>query len=113
MGHTPVVYATRGDYIDAANCGSLIAYRIYKASYEGFCAHIELTDCNRKIEWDFSGGTPKSFQRNIWKIEAAIAILKEFQVEMTEAYQLYKKAKKKKGGTSDGQVGSGEEEQTE
>lgn len=101
-----ITYAQRGYYIDPINCGSLVAYRIYKASYGSLCAHVELTDCNRKIEWDFSGGTAINRKASLDKVDKLLSILVEFRTQLVSAQQYFLEQKRKgKGDASDGSVG--------
>ena len=72
--HTPKSIAVGATYIDPADCGSTIMWKVVDNGYEGAsydCA-INLTDCSRLITWhcecDDSG---------IKKIENAIKTLQE------------------------------------
>ena len=50
--HIPQVYDTGLAYLDPMSCGSMIAYHINgRKTY--FDATITLTDCSRKIDWEF------------------------------------------------------------
>lgn len=63
-------------YLDPLDCGSTIGYTINRRRTGSISAQVDLTDCNRKIEWYFSDSTP------IQKIDTAIAILTEFRTKL-------------------------------
>jgi hypothetical protein len=74
-------------YIDAGGCGSTIGYTIntYIETYgedKGkpcTTGSIDLTDCNRKISWEFEEN------RAIEKIDKAIYMLQQFKKDFIKA----------------------------
>lgn len=85
-------------YIDPTSCGSVVGYRVsideYKPKTEdpqySLDAHVELSDCNRKIEWSFS-----SDEDSLEKIDKAINVLRNFRKELIAATKLLKKLENK------------------
>lgn len=63
--------------IDPLNCGSTIGYTIITGR-RGVYADIDMTDCNRKINWSFA---QRDGDGVLAKIDAAIEMFKEFRVE--------------------------------
>jgi hypothetical protein len=61
------------------DCGSIVGYTI-RRDRQGVLGEIMLTDCNRKIEWYFSGRTD-----SLAKIDAAIGILARFRAQFEKA----------------------------
>ena len=61
------------------DCGSTVGYTIRRGRY-GVYGDITLTDCNRKIKWDFIGRTD-----SLAKIDAAIGILARFRRKFEKA----------------------------
>jgi hypothetical protein len=66
------VLATQIEYIAPGFCDSTIGYTITKRRY--LWGNVQLSDCNRKIEWGFSD-SPDS----LVKIDKAIEILQNFR----------------------------------
>ena len=64
-------------YIDPLNCGSTIGYNII-AGRRGVYADVDMTDCNRKITWNFA---QRDGDAVLAKIDQAITMLQEFRVE--------------------------------
>lgn len=72
------VVASRAEFIDPADCDSIVGYKIINSSQPW--GQLTLTDCSRKIDWQFyEGETPDS------KIEKAIAMLVEFRDQLKKA----------------------------
>ena len=77
-------------FIDPENCGSSVGYRTCITDYENskkeiiysLSATVSLTDCNHKIDWEFSTD-------DLDKIDTAIAILKEFRTKYVIAQRTY------------------------
>ena len=65
--------------LNPLDCGSTVGYTIRRGRY-GVYGDITLTDCNRKIKWDFSGRTD-----SLDKINAAIGILARFRAQFEKA----------------------------
>jgi hypothetical protein len=80
--------ASRIEFIDPSDCGSTVGYSITRKDLVRVSAEIYLSDCNRKIEWYFSGERPESIQ----KIDSAIEILQEFRQKYVDAVK--KKSRK-------------------
>lgn len=73
------VYDNSIEYIDPASCGSSIGCRIRRSRSGYFDATVQLSDCDRKITWDFSGNDQRSIKSNVEKIDAAIEQLRVFR----------------------------------
>ena len=80
--HPQIVHATGAQYIDPMDAGSLISYKIVSQNY--FDACITLTDCNRKIYWQFQ-------PEDIEKIDLAISMFTEFRKELLKAGKTWAK----------------------
>lgn len=65
--------------IDPADCGSTVGYAITRTRH-GLSAEVELSDCNRKINWYFADSADA-----VIKIVRAIILLKEFHAEFVKA----------------------------
>lgn len=74
---TRKLYKANIRYIDPLNCGSTIGYNIIEGQ-RGVYADVDMTDCNRKITWNFA---QRDGNGVLAKIDAAIAMLQEFRVE--------------------------------
>ena len=79
------LYASETAYIDPLDCGSTVGYRLRKGR-RGVTATVDISDCNRKIEWYFSND-PDS----VAKISKAIEILQNFQKQFLKACRRKKK----------------------
>lgn len=84
------VVASRAEFIDPSDCDSIVAYKIINS--ENPWGEVTITDCSRKIDWQFYEGTADS------KIEKAIAMLVEFRDKMKKAQntKVAKEAKAKR-----------------
>lgn len=72
------VVASRAEFIDPSDCDSIVGYKIINS--EKPWGQVTLTDCGRKIDWQFyEGETPDS------KIDKAIAMLVEFRDKLKKA----------------------------
>lgn len=81
-----VVHATGSAYLDPGNCTSMISYEIN--SRKRLTAHIDLTDCNRKITWDFEDGA--DYCNPLPKIDRAIFLLNSFRTDYIRAREEFK-----------------------
>jgi hypothetical protein len=82
-------------YIAPTNCGSTVGYTIKsqknydsdtKGYYPSFYASIDLTDCSRKISWQF-----ENTEESLAKINRTIEILTSFKKEFVNAQKKYPK----------------------
>jgi len=78
-------------YIDPVDCGSTVGYRIKISGTEQMVAgaDVELSDCNRTINWSFYGKTP------LKKIDAAIEALTKFRNSYAVVLKKYAKKETK------------------
>lgn len=76
------VYASRVEYVDPADCGSTIGYRIHGRRY--LSADVELSDCNRMINWYFNNE-----DGGLAKIDRAIEILIAFRNDFVKARKTF------------------------
>lgn len=74
-------------YIDPVSCGSTIGYKIVDGS-RSIWAELDLTDCNRKINWSFYS------KDGLGKIDKALAMLTEFRTAWAETKKLKPRAKR-------------------
>lgn len=65
-------------YIDVTECGSIIGMDIHTRGTR-LMGNIDLSDCNRKIQWYFSHETGTE------KIDTAIALMKKFRAVWVKA----------------------------
>lgn len=66
-------------FIDPVSAGSTVGYKIVEGSRATW-AEVDLTDCNRKINWSFYA----SNSDDVAKIDRAIAMLTEFRDKWAE-----------------------------
>lgn len=71
--------ASNVGFIAPLTCGSTVGYKIVEGSRQTW-AEVDLTDCNRKIQWSFSTSI-----EGVEKIDKAIALLTEFRAAWVEA----------------------------
>jgi len=74
-----MLYASEISYLDPLDCGSTVGYTVRRGR-RGVTGEVDLSDCNRKIEWYFS-----SAPDSIKKIDKAIEILQRFREEFSKA----------------------------
>jgi len=79
MKRTRELLASDIALIDPLDCGSSVGYVITKSRH-GLSAEIELTDCNRKIQWYFSSDVGA-----VAKIDKAINLLENFRAAFIKA----------------------------
>jgi hypothetical protein len=79
------------DYIDPADCGSTVGYKLLTSttyssgkSLPSFYGEIDLTDCSRKICWQFNNN-----EHALEKINHAITMLTNFKKEFVKAQKKY------------------------
>ena len=72
--------------LDPVDCGSIISYSVRRGKY-GITAEISLSDCSRMISWYFDRRSGPH------KIEAALAVLTEFQEKYNAALKLRRRKK--------------------
>lgn len=77
--HTRKLLASDIVMLDPLDCGSSIGYSV-STSRHGLNGEIELTDCNRKIQWYF--GDEAS---SIAKIDRAIRLMTDFRAAFVKA----------------------------
>jgi hypothetical protein len=77
---TTVVLASRIEYLDCGNCNSAVGYYIVRGRRRQLRGHVDLSDCNRKIEWYFDDDP-----EGIAKIDKAISMLTEFREKFIAA----------------------------
>jgi hypothetical protein len=85
----PKVHAQQAAYIDPLDCGSLIAYCI--TSRRRLSASIDLSDCNRRINWYFDNDGS-----GLRKIDKVIALLSDFRRDFVAAQKAFNKRPKKR-----------------
>lgn len=83
------LHASEIMFIDPLDCGSTVGYHItttgaYTRYFEGT---VDLTDCNRKVTWEFNEKTSPE------KIDNAIKILTNFKKEFAKARKVFLKEK--------------------
>lgn len=84
-------------YIDPLDCHSAIGYTISTTDYGGFRAQVELTDCNRKINWEFDNCNKLDHASGIAKIDRVVDILLAFRNSYgSHGTAFLEKAKKRK-----------------
>lgn len=86
------LFACNMIWLDPQDCDSTIGYKITQSG-DYLYGTINLTDCNRKISWEFS----KHNENAVDKLDKAIAILEEFKAEFVKAkLEVRKKPRAKK-----------------
>jgi hypothetical protein len=80
----PKVYAARGEYLDPADCDSMISYSI--TSRRRLAASIHLTDCHRSIIWYFDNFPGN---RSLAKIDKAIEMFTGFRQSLVDARKAF------------------------
>jgi len=97
---------SRVTYIDPEGCGSTIGYRIWTEKWTPskgdptytIAATVELSDCNRKIEWDFGIDSTKiDGTETLCKLDTAIGMLEEFRKELVATQKQCKKLREQQG----------------
>jgi hypothetical protein len=81
-------------YLDPAKCGSTVGYYITINEDEDYLSVngvVDLTDCSRKITWNFG----KYDSTGPEKIDKAIQLLMDFRKEYTKALETVEKTKAK------------------
>lgn len=81
------VYGTKSDYLDPLECDSTICYKVVSSTY--FEASVNLTDCNRKITWNFDTDS-------VEKVDRAIEILVQFRRDLVKGSKEWNKIMEKK-----------------
>lgn len=66
---TPKIHAAEAVWLDPLECDSTIAYKVITRR-RGPWATVQLADCQRKIEWYFTGD-----KKGLAKLDKAIAAL--------------------------------------
>ena len=82
------LYAQDSAMLDPLHCGSNISYVI--AAKRRFWAELYLTDCNRKIQWDFNDE-----KESITKIDKAIEMLQNFRRQLIATVNSRKRVTRK------------------
>lgn len=78
--------------LDPVDCGSTVGYKIVKG--RDLWAEVDLSDCNRKIQWSFYS---KNSKHGLAKIDRAIEILTKFRAEwQTAVRRRARRARKQK-----------------
>lgn len=75
----PKVYAAASLYLNPTDCDSTISYKVIRTPRRLYC-NMQLTDCNRKIEWYFPNEVG-----SVKKIDTVIAALQDFRKAFTDA----------------------------
>lgn len=89
MRYSRTLHIAKAAYIDPGDCGSIIAFEIHTGR-RGLMGNIDLSDCNRKIQWYFSKETGSK------KITEAISLLEEFRIAWLKALK-HRKRRKRNG----------------
>lgn len=79
MKSTYHLYIAKAAFIDPTDCGSVVAFEVHKRSNSRLTGTIDLSDCNRKIQWYFNPETGTT------KIDEVIALLQEFRAVWVRA----------------------------
>lgn len=88
------VHAAESVYIDPADCDSKVSYKITGDSEdegERVSATVQLSDCNRTIDWYFNARNENS----ISKIDNAIKALTQFRKAYSVALTAHNREQKK------------------
>lgn len=75
--------------IDPLDCGSTVGYAITRSRH-GMSAEVELSDCNRKINWYFADDASA-----VIKIDRALALLTDFRAAFVKARALTRGKKRR------------------
>ena len=65
------------EYLDPLNCGSTLGYNIIDGR-RGVFGTVDITDCNRKVTWDFSARDSNPLA----KVDVAIGLLIRFRSKL-------------------------------
>lgn len=76
-------------YLDPLNCGSTLGYNIILGR-RGLYGDVDITDCNRKVTWNFSARDVNP----LGKIDAAIGLLVRFRSKLDLELSKAKRAKR-------------------
>lgn len=86
------LYANNIVQLDPKDCGSTVGYSIQQTDWGGFSATVDLSDCSRKISWEFDANDQEKVA-NVVSIFSAFA----YEYENSRAdFQRNKRRKKKK-----------------
>lgn len=80
----------RSAYLDPLHCDSQIAYKVIEGA-RGIWGSVQLSDCQRKLEWYFNTTTTSDKA----KIDKAIDMLTEFRSTLEAARVMQKTTKRK------------------
>ena len=78
------LYAEGIVQLDPMDCGSSISYAVVRGRHGYLTGDVDLSDCNRKIQWYFG-------RDDLPKIDKAIKILTEFRAAFAKATRRGKK----------------------
>jgi hypothetical protein len=79
------------EYLDPLNCGSTLGYNIVDGR-RGLYGDVDITDCNRKVTWNFS----VSDENPLAKIDCAIGLLIRFRSKLDLELSKAKKRRPRK-----------------
>lgn len=79
--------------LDPVDCGSTVGYKIVKG--RDLWAEVDLSDCNRKIQWSFYS---RNAEAGIVKIDKAIEILTKFRTDWAAAVETRVSRQRRKQG---------------
>jgi hypothetical protein len=82
------LYASAISYLDPADCGSSVGFRIHLEGTSYLEAVVNLSDCSRTVSWYLNSDSA------IQKIDTAIRILQEFKREYVKARKDVDRSKK-------------------
>ncbi len=78
------------EYLDPLNCGSTLGYKIIDGR-RGLYGDVDITDCNRKVTWNFSARD----EDPLGKIDRAIGLLIRFRSKFDLEFSRVKKRRRK------------------
>lgn len=78
------------EYLDPLNCGSTLGYNIVMGR-RGLYGDVDITDCNRKVTWNFSARD----ENPLAKIDKAIGLLIRFRSKLDLELSRIKKRRRK------------------
>jgi hypothetical protein len=85
------VHASASTYIDPLDCDSIISHKVVTRGTRSLYGSVQLSDCNRKIEWYF--GNSKSA---VAKVDKAIEALQAFRADYVAAQAVIKTERTRK-----------------
>ena len=90
MRNLTKLHDSHAEYIDPESCGSLVGYKVSSTKYPYYsyiAASMNLSDCNRFIQWEFGFRQNKKggYEGAVAKIDRAIAVFQKFRAALEQA----------------------------